>query len=478
MVATCRTRPLGPLPGLSRLLRRSWLIARGASIRAVHALLLARLSAGAWLAVYCGARRRPRILATACGAFPIYSQTFVYQELCALAERDFALRFSYSTLGHRSLLDPRFSRLWRVRCRLVGGGTGCQKDWRYYQRKMPEKVDALTAAICAASGLSRDELFNHEHFLEAFSFARMAQAWRADYLHSYFFYERTLFTLVASWLLEIPRGVTCYADHMLDDHPLKLVRLNVTSCDVVVATSARIKTELETLCGVATLPNLVVKPNAIDTRTFTSGPRPSAAAGQPAQLVCVNRIEPKKGLAYLVDAVGILLGQGVSVELHVVGAPDQHNRASVRCAKELEAQIGGLGLGATVCLEGRQTGREVRRFLTRSTVFVAPYVELENGDKDGIPTALLEAMASGCAIVATDAGSIAEVIDDGESGLLVPQRDAVRLAAAIRRLVSDPALRTRLGRMAADKAVRHFDVAHSEEPFHQRIRRAIAQRKS
>jgi colanic acid/amylovoran biosynthesis glycosyltransferase len=402
----------------------------------------------------------------------------VYQELCALAERDFALRFSYSTLGHRSLLDPRFARLWRIKCRLVGGGTGCQKDWRYYRRRMPEKVEALTAAICAASGLSRDELFNHAHFLEAFSFARMAQAWRADYLHSYFFYERTLFTLVASWLLEIPRGVTCYADHMLDDYRLKLVRLNVTTCDVVVATSARVKTELETLCGVATLPNLVVKPNAIDTGGFTSGPRPSVGVGQPALLVCVSRIEPKKGLGYLVDAVGILLSQGVAVELHVVGAPDHHHPASVRCAKDLDSQIARLGLGAAVFVEGRRTGPEVRRFLTRATVFVAPCVELENGDKDGIPTALLEAMASHCAIVATDAGSIAEAIVDGESGLLVPQRDAVRLAAAIKRLVIDPALRTRLGRTAADKAVRHFDVAHSEELLHQRIRRAIAQRQS
>ncbi len=446
-------------------------------IRVVVALLRVRLRAESRFSSW-RPKGQPRVLATACGPFPIYSQTFVYQEVYALAERGFNVRFSYSALEDRSGLGPRYARLWRVKRRLLLTSRLRHDDYRFYQKRMPAKVEALTRAICEASGLSRATVLEHDHFLQAFSFARMAAAWRPDYLHSYFFYEQTLFSLVAASLLDIPRGVTCYADHMLDDYPLKLVALNVTTCDVVVATSRRIKAELEAIAGGVSRPNVLVKPNAIDTRVFESAPRDRAQTGLRPYLVSVCRVEPKKGLSYLVEAVSLLRKAGVDVELHHVGAPDAHMPARRACAKELEAQVARLGLGSAVYFEGRRTGEEVRQFLARADVFVAPFVELENGDKDGISTAVLEAMAAQCAIVATDAGSTTEAIDSGENGLIVAQRNAEQLASAIRTILSDPELATRLGRSARDKAVREFDVAHCEERFHERIRHAIARRAS
>ena len=74
---------------------------------------------------------------------------------------------------------------------------------------------------------------------QAFAFARCADAYAPDYLHSYFFYEGTLFALVASMLLDIPRGVSCYADHMLDDYALKVVGLHLRQTSLVIATSQR-----------------------------------------------------------------------------------------------------------------------------------------------------------------------------------------------------------------------------------------------
>ena len=459
-------------------LRRVTEFLKGHLIRIAQSGLRARLRAESLLTGLQGATRRPRILATACGPFPIYSQTFVYQEVCALSEGGFSVRFSYSTLEDRSALATRFSLMWRIKRRLLLASRLRDHDLRFYQKRMPERVDALTRTISEASGLSRHALLGHDHFLQAFSFTRMAAAWRPDYLHSYFFYEQTLFTLVASSLLGIPRGVSCYADHMLEDYPLKLVALNVTTCDVVVATSKRIKAELETIVGRGPLSQVIVKPNAIDTREFESSTRDDRPAGRKPCLVSVCRIEPKKGLTYLVDAVSLLRQSGIDVDLHLVGAPDDHMPESLAYAKDLDAQVARLGLATAVHFEGRRTSEEVREFLARADVFVAPFVELENGDKDGISTAVLEAMAARCAIVATDAGSTTEVIDSGKDGVIVPQRDAVQLASAIRTVLSDPALAARLGRNASEKAARQFDVAHCEGLFHERIRTVLARRAS
>jgi glycosyltransferase involved in cell wall biosynthesis len=97
-------------------------------------------------------------------------------------------------------------------------------------------------------------------------------------------------------------------------------------------------------------------------------------------------------------------------------------------------------------------------------------VETETGDKDGVPTALLEGMATGLPVVATDAGSISEVIDDGRNGVLVPQRNAKALAEAIETLLHDLARRQQLGASAAAKVRRLFDASECEKAFQERLR--------
>src|SRR6185503_19696520 len=140
------------------------------------------------------------------------------------------------------------------------------------------------------SGMSPEELRNHYHFKQAFAFTRTVEACRPDYLHSYFFYEGTLFTLFASYLLDIPRGVSCYADHMLDDYALKLVPWHLEQCSLVIATSGRIKRELMAIAPQADPDRILVKPNAIDSRRFPAAVRTEPAGGQPFRLVCVSRI--------------------------------------------------------------------------------------------------------------------------------------------------------------------------------------------
>ncbi len=417
-------------------------------------------------------RRVVRVASTACWEFPIYSQTFVYQELTELARKGFELRFVYSKLNPRSHLPEEFSPVWRAKRKLVLHPAVCDRDFSHYRLRMPEKVEALVALIRAASGMTSEEVQSHRHFRQAFAFTRTVEACRPDYLHSYFFYEGTLFTFVASYLLDIPRGVTCYADHMLDDYALKLVPLHLEQCSLVIATSARIKRELLVIAPNTDPDRILVKPNAVDCSRFPVVGRTEPAAGEPFRILCISRIEPKKGIIYLVDAVRRLIGCGVPVQMHILGGVDNNDTCRAY-ARDVEARIQEAGIGHAIHLEGRLSGPEIKKFLSESHLFVAPFIETESGDKDGIPTALLEAMASGLPAVATDAGSITEVIDDGQDGVMVPQRDAEALSVAILELLRNPQYRQRLGAAAAEKIRRSFEIHVCEQMFHSRIRKLV-----
>jgi len=415
-----------------------------------------------------------RVMTTACFSFPIYSQTFVYREVAELARGGFDVRFVYSELASKEKPSGASRQIWRLRRKVILSDRIAARDMRRYVTRMPERVAELIRLIAESSGMTPDQIRAHRHFRQAFSFTRAAECWRAEYLHSYFFYERTLFALVASHLLGIPRGVSCYADHVLDDYPLKLVTVHLRTCAIAVATSARIKEELETIAG-RTLPQAILKPNGIDVRQFETTRRAPIDPDRPVGFVTVCRIHPKKGLIYLVDALRLLRDNGLPFFAQIVGEPD--NDADGRaCFQELMQQIETHRLETVVSLEGRKNSAEVREYLAGADIFVSPFIELPNGDKDGIPTALLEAMAAGCAIVTTDAGSIPEVVDHECEGLIVPQRDAGALACAMLRLIKDRDLSRRMSQGAILRVHRQFDSSHTEDVFHAHVRSALAQK--
>ena len=418
-------------------------------------------------------RGGPRVLATSTYDFPIYSQTFVYQELEQLALGGFDLRYIYSRLGSRADLSPRLVKLWKLKRRCYFLQKAARRDMARYHRTIPLRVQALTRRICEASGLTYHELVTHPHYIQSFSFTRLVDAFRPAYLHSYFFYERSFFCLMASELLGIPRGLTCYADHLLDDYELKLVPLQVARSAIVIATSDRIKSELLGLCPGKNPDDIIVKPNAIQSDHFPAIERAEPGQGDPFRLISVCRLEPKKGLMDLVEATHRLRQGGYEVEVHFVGEADAHSQESQDYAAALRQRVDELGLAASVHFEGRKTQPEIVELLHRSHLFVAPFVETASGDKDGIPTALLEGMAAATPVVATTAGSMTEVIEEGRDGLLVPERDPSRLAEAIESLLSDPVRRRSLGAAAAETVRESFDVGVCEGRFHDRIRQVV-----
>ena len=126
-----------------------------------------------------------------------------------------------------------------------------------------------------------------------------------------------------------------------------------------------------------------------------------------------------------------------------------------------------LGLENHVRLLGTVPSAEVARRLRGSDVLMLPSLD------EGLPKVLLEAMACGLPVVATDCGGVSEAFSDGVEGLLVPPRDAAAMAVALERLWRDPALRTRLGEAGRRTATSRFTLDRQLEELHA-MYRAVA----
>jgi glycosyltransferase involved in cell wall biosynthesis len=162
-----------------------------------------------------------------------------------------------------------------------------------------------------------------------------------------------------------------------------------------------------------------------------------ARAPQPGRIVSVGRLVPKKGFDVLVRAVGELRRRGEPVELVMLGGGDLRD--------ELNILAGEQGVADRVRLIGARPQHEVVEQLAAAQVFaLAPRV-LADGDRDGVPNVVLEAMAAGVPVVATAVSGIPEVITDGVNGWLVPPERPDLLADVLGELLQDAQLRARLG---------------------------------
>jgi glycosyltransferase involved in cell wall biosynthesis len=172
--------------------------------------------------------------------------------------------------------------------------------------------------------------------------------------------------------------------------------------------------------------------------------------GRVPEIVAVGRLVEKKGFADLIEACSLLRDRGVEVRCRIFGLGEQE--------PDLRAAVERLGLGNRVRLPGPRPQGDLIKAVGRAAVFAAPCVVGGDGNRDGLPTVLLEAMALGTPCVSTDVTGIPEVLRDGETGLMVPQRDPAALADAIERLLADPELRVRLAGRARRLVEAEFDV--------------------
>lgn len=416
------------------------------------------------------------IIAASTWAFPNPTHTFVQQELLglrALAGRHgLALCIAHGVRRPSTGLARRFVPLLDGMFRVESATAIHRADRSALEREFPGRVDAVLRQVAAATGRDVAALRDDPAVMRACTFTRLCQIAGARYLQTWFCYEESFHALFAAAVLGVPRGLSCHVDHVLADHPLKLVPLHLATADLVTAISEAARLELLAVGGPSAAARIVVKRIGVDAtalRPLRAAPRPGCGL-----LLSISRIEPKKGLSVLVEAVARLRARGRDVRAAIVGGVDAGRADSAACADDLRRRIAAAGLDEVISLPGACSNDALAARFAIADVFVAPYVPRPDGDKDGIPTSLVEAMASGVPIVASAVGAVDEAVRDGREALLVPPGDVAALAAAIERLLDDPALGQRLATAAAARFDADFDAARVDAPLHERVAGLLA----
>jgi phosphatidyl-myo-inositol dimannoside synthase len=217
---------------------------------------------------------------------------------------------------------------------------------------------------------------------------------------------------------------------------------------------------------------LEVVPYGVDTNRFRPQPEQRAAlrtrlgVGTDKLLTfSAGRLVKKKGFEHLIEAWA-LLRDDPSALLAIAGDGDLR--------EELRERARQAGVTDRVRFLGNLSQDDVAAHLAAADIAVVPSVKDDSGNVDGLPNILLEALAAGPAVIATAAGGIGTVVEHEKTGLVVPERSAEAIAAAVRRTSADPALRARLGESARRMVETRFGWSRVAERFEAAYRRALA----
>ncbi len=281
---------------------------------------------------------------------------------------------------------------------------------------------------------------------QAALFARQMQALGVQHVHAHWATHPTLAAYIIHRLTGLPYSFTAHADDIYVERPMLAEKIR--QAGFVVTVSEYNRQFLAGLYGPSAENKIVVIHCGVDSSVFQARPAKQQAA--PFTIICVARLEEKKGHAFLIQACAKLRARGIPFQCLLIGEGGNRPR--------LEQQIARLGLAGQVSLLGQQPRDRVSALISQADVMVLPSVITANGRKEGIPVALMEALASELPAIATSISGIPELVENNRTGLLVPERDVEALTEALIRLYYEPKLGEQLGAEGRRKVLREFDL--------------------
>jgi glycosyltransferase involved in cell wall biosynthesis len=288
-----------------------------------------------------------------------------------------------------------------------------------------------------------------EHAESVYSAVALAQALHEkgiQHVHAHFASKPAGVARLAAAFAGVPYTFTAHAKDLFHESvDAERLERKIRGAAAVITVSDYNATYLRTRYPVAA-DKLHRIYNGLDLERFPF----TSPSERPATIVAVGRLIEKKGFGDLVQACAKLASRGKRFRCQIIGTGP--------LAGDLDRQIDASGLSNRVELLGPRAQAEVATLVQKAAAFAAPCVIGGDGNRDGLPTVLLEAMALGTPCISTDVTGIPEVVRDQATGLQVPQRDPERLAEAIDRLLGDPALRVRLATAARRLIETEFDV--------------------
>ena len=277
-----------------------------------------------------------------------------------------------------------------------------------------------------------------KEFLQGVMLADMLeQAGDVSHIHGHYCHGATTVTWFASMMTKLPFSFTAHAKdiYLPSLNPAGLLRRKMDAARFIITCTDANRDYLENLGSKTPVHCIYHGLNAEFCNIMKEQPAARATNGH-FRVLGVGRLIPKKGFDILVQACAVLHQKGVPFEAVIVAEGGEHE-------DEIRRLIKVNGLENSVFLPGPMSQSQLFDEYRKASAFCLPCRVLENGDRDGIPNVLMEAMAVGVPVVSTPISGIPELIHDGVNGLLVPSEDPGALAEAFLRLIRD-------NRLAAD----------------------------
>lgn len=317
---------------------------------------------------------------------------------------------------------------------------------RLWRRIGSHYTKCLTGAVARA--FQRRKPATLRHFLQAghLSAIRLSSSPIA-HIHAHFCHTPASVALFASELTGIPFSFTAHAKDIYTSEPDQLVRKISTARFVVTCTryNAAYLSRLAKQGGCTTPIHTIY--HGIDLDLFSFGPSPSPTP--PYRILSVGRLVPKKGYPDLLKALQILDSRGVDFQFTHIGSGEMEG--------EIRAMIGTYSLGKRAVLLGTLPHSEVVKYYRNSHCLALACKVAQNGDRDGIPNVLVEAMAVGLPVVTTDVSAIPELVENRVTGTLIPPGNPLAMADAIHDILAHPASYAAQVRNARRKVESDFD---------------------
>lgn len=399
--------------------------------------------------------------------FPRVSETFILKEVLALKRAGVPVTI-YSTLPptRDRLIQPEAQTLlpevrvlppvsWPSsgaffhslnQCWRADRQTTLKAVFRYLRQPSQRRFRRLWRGVVLADSMRRDRI-THLHAAWAHTPASVARD--------------------ASRLTGIPWSMAAHAKDIYLSNPESL-RKKITTASFVLTCTGSNQRLLHTLADLAidqpmVRPRIELHYHGVDTHYFS--PAKNGSPPKPALILSVGRLVQKKGFGTLLEAALLLRTRGIPFHLQIVGEGP--------LCSHLEERIRHLDLEDCVELSGMLVLPQVReRYRTARCVVLASRIT-DQGDRDGIPNTLAEAMACGVPVIASRLSSIQELVKDGDSGLLVPPENPAALARAIGRVLEDDVLHRALAEGGRKRVVKRFAAESHEQQTVNRLRRAL-----
>lgn len=391
-------------------------------------------------------------------SWPRLSQTFVLNEVLALERRGVEISIYSLVRSHERIVQPAVSDVHapvryledelaqpvgrRIRSHVAAFAA---RPGRYVRVSLYcLRHRALAAGYGECSTLRS---FGHAVRIAVELDAMRAGGTEAVRVHAHFAHDPALVGMLASRLTGLPFSFTAHARDLVQIPPESLAARAAAATTLVTCCQENAR-YIDSAVPEARRPPVLVVHHGVEVTRFRPVVRSSEVSVP--RLVSVGRLVEKKGHVDLLHALATLRDAGLAFRTDIYGDGPLE--------EELLALREHLGLVGQVRFMGAHSNERIRQALLEADAFVLTPRVTADGDRDGIPNVLVEAMACGLPVVSTSAGGIPELLRHESNGLTCAPADVPGIAVAVRRVLTDPKLRATLGAAARTTVEAEYDV--------------------